>query len=80
MLLPVLASGFREHCLRSPPADGPGFGGEDADIEELFKFPKSGIISLICTEGPLEHVVLNRLSPKCSHGLQPVMFIVRYVD
>src|SRR5438045_9763125 len=69
MSVRLFASGLREHCRRCPSADGPGLGGVDTAIEGFFQFPKSCIVAPIRTQGPLEHVVFDRLSAKGSHGL-----------
>jgi len=80
MSVGLFASGLREHCRRSPSADGSGLGGVDTAIKEFFQFPESCIVAPIRTQGPLEHVVFDRLTAKGSHGLQFLVFVVCYVN
>ena len=62
MSVGLFASGLREHRRRGPSADGPGLGAVDTAIKEFFQFPESCIVAPIRTQGPLEHVIFDRLS------------------
>ncbi len=52
----------------------------DTLIEESFQLLESGMFGLARGQRPFEHVVLDRLSPKRSHGLQSFVFVVGDVN
>jgi hypothetical protein len=52
----------------------------DTLIEEFFQLLESGMFGLARGQRPFEHVVLDRLSSKRSHGLQFFMFVVGDVN